>query len=107
MAAGNLNRNDAIARFGIYEIKVNGELYKIGKAHLDRITLKSGDPTRVHQQVVKLRKIHIGKEVTHDVVDRLGEVTTEYAKATEKLHLYRYYNNTGKIPPGNLKSFKP
>ena len=43
-AAGkvHLNSNEAVSEFGIYEIKVNGELAKIGKADLNRVTQSSG-----------------------------------------------------------------
>ncbi|MFN9412851.1 MAG: hypothetical protein ACK57V_10835 [Pirellula sp.] len=37
----NLNLDDAVSRFGLYEIKVNGALHKIGKADLNRITQSS------------------------------------------------------------------
>ena len=30
----NLNSNNAVGNFGVYEIKINGELHKIGKADL-------------------------------------------------------------------------
>jgi len=48
----HLNNNKAISHFGLYEIYVNGELYKIGKADLERITKSTGLPTRLHQQVI-------------------------------------------------------
>ncbi len=50
------NANHAVSHFGIYEIKVNGETYKFGKADLDRVTQSSGLPTRLHQQVRRLSK---------------------------------------------------
>jgi hypothetical protein len=34
----NLNTNGAKSTFGIYEISINGALYKIGKADMGRIT---------------------------------------------------------------------
>jgi RHS repeat-associated protein len=104
--AVNLNSNKAIGRFGVYEIWVNKELYKIGKAHLDRITRKSTKPTRIHQQVEKLKRRY-GEDVDHVISEDLGVTTTAEAKSAERVHLYRYYNVTGKVPPGNRKSFKP
>lgn len=105
--AANLNTSTAVSEFGVYEIWVNKELYKIGKADLLRITRKSGDATRIHQQVVKLGKRYGEDNVKRRVVQELGAVTTAEAKAAETAHLYRYYKQTGKVPPGNQRSFKP
>jgi len=58
----HLNTNNATGNFGVYEIKVDGDLYKLGKADLDRVTQSSGLPTRVHQQVRKLQEVH-GKKM--------------------------------------------
>jgi hypothetical protein len=55
----------------------------------------------------KLQKMHPGKKITHDIAEVMGAVTTAEAKAAERAHLYRYYQETGKVPPGNRKSFKP
>lgn len=44
-ASYHLNSNDAVGHFGIYEIRVNGGLYKIGKADLSRVTKSSKLPT--------------------------------------------------------------
>jgi hypothetical protein len=54
----NLNSNEAVSEFGVYEIEVEGEvlLGKVGKADLERVTTLSGLPTRLHQQVRKLEK---------------------------------------------------
>lgn len=38
----SLNTNIAESNFGIYEITIDGELYKIGKADLEQITKSSG-----------------------------------------------------------------
>ena len=52
------NNNKAVGNYCVYQIIVEGEIYKIGKADPDRITKCSGDPTRIHQQVRKFRKIY-------------------------------------------------
>ena len=104
--AGNLNKSTAVSEFGVYEIWVNKELYKIGKADLLRITKKSGDATRIHQQMRKLEALHGRNHVGYTLND-LGRVTTADAKAAEKIRLYEHYHATGKVPPGNKKSFKP
>ena len=102
----NKNSNSATGNYGVYEIKINDELYKIGKADLDRITKSSGLPTRLHQQDRKLAESFGRKNVDSRVVDR-GYQTTAKAKVAEDARIQKYYDETGKIPPGNEKSFKP
>ncbi|MFM8570541.1 MAG: hypothetical protein ACKOAU_02985, partial [Pirellula sp.] len=101
----NLNTNSAVGRFGLYEIEVNGVLHKVGKAHLDRITLSSGLPTRLHQQVRKLREIFGRDNVVGRVVEDLGEVSTEVAKQAENTRILNKFRETGFVPLGNWKSF--
>jgi hypothetical protein len=101
----NLNTNSAVGRFGLYEIEVNGVLHKVGKAHLDRITLSSGLPTRLHQQVRKLREIFGRDNVVGRVVEDLGEVSTEVAKQAENTRILNKLHETGFVPLGNWKSF--
>ena len=103
----HLNTNTATSRFGIYEIRINGELYKIGKADLNRTTQSSGLPTRVHQQVRALEKIHGTRNVRGRVVEDLGETTTAQAKAAELARIHDAYEGTGEVPLGNQRSFKP
>lgn len=103
----HLNSNNAKSRFGIYEIKVNGQLYKIGKADLGRVTQSSGLPTRLHQQLRALREALPNQRVTGEVVENLGEVTTAEARAAETARLRAEYARTGRVPEGNAKSFKP
>jgi hypothetical protein len=91
----------------VYEIEVRGNLHKIGKAHLDRTTASSGLPTRLHQQVRKLKDLYGRDAVRGRVVQDLGRVTTGEAKAAETTRLQNYYDATGKVPKGNEKSFKP
>ena len=83
------------------------ELYKVGKADLNRVTQISGQPTRLHQQVRKL-EAQFGKgNVSGEVVEELGETTTAAAKAAETARLRDIVDATGKVPAGNVKSFKP
>ena len=103
----NLNTNTATGNFGIYEIRINGELYKIGKADLGRVTQSSGLPTRLHQQVRKLEKIHGKGSVVGEVVQDLGMTTTQAAKNVETARIQAHYDKTGKVLDGNSKSFKP
>jgi len=63
-------------------------------------------PTRLHQQLRKLEKIHEGKKVEGEVVDPLGKTTTAAAKAAENSRIKQSVDRTGKIPPGNSRSYK-
>jgi hypothetical protein len=65
----NLNLNEAVGHFGLYEIKINGALYKFGKADLGRITQSSGLPTRLHQQIRKLER-YFGKGSSAEFVGK-------------------------------------
>jgi len=105
----NLNTNGALGNFGLYEIKIDGVLHKIGKADLGRITQSSGLPTRLHQQLRILREApeNIGKRITGEVVDDLGMTTTKAAKAAETARLQAHYDKTSEVLEGNKKSFKP
>ena len=103
----NLNTNTATSTFGVYEIKVNGSVHKIGKADLDRVTQSSGLPTRLHQQLRQLMEIHGTEKVGGRVVENLGETTTAQAKVAETTRIRTHFEQTGTVPPGNQKSFKP
>ena len=105
--ACNLNTNAARSNFGIYEIKVNRNLYKVGKADLARITKSSGLPTRLHQQLRKLSAIFGIDNVVGEVVVPLGKTTTGAAKAAESALLQAYYEASQWVPLGNWKSFRP
>ena len=104
-ASINLNANAAIAHFGIYEISVNGALYKIGKAHLGRITSATGVPTRLHQQIRKLQDIFGRDNVIGQVVEDLGNTTTLSAKLAERARILKAFKDAGFVPLGNWKSF--
>jgi RHS repeat-associated protein len=109
----SLNSNSAVSNFGIYEIIINAELHKVGKADLNRVTKSSGLPTRLHQQLRKIEKELekvFGKgnvAVKGKVMEDLGETTTTLAKTAETARLQDIYNKTGKVPAGNIRSFKP
>jgi RHS repeat-associated protein len=102
----NLNTNAAKGNFGIYEIIMDGQVYKYGKADLGRITQSSGLPTRLHQQLVKLQELNPNSRVFGRVIDDLGNVTTKQAKIVEKAYLDFFYKTNNKsIPLGNIKSY--
>jgi YD repeat-containing protein len=103
----HLNSHDAVSEFGIYEINVNGSLNKIGKADLLRVTKSSGLPTRLHQQLRLLGKIHGEENVAGAVVENLGSITTKRAEAVEHARITTFVKDNGYIPPGNIPSYKP
>ena len=104
----HLNSNNAKGNFGVYVITIDGEIYKFGKADLNRITLESGLPTRLHQQLRKLRNLdsNSGKTVVGKVIRRRLP-TTKDAKAVETSKLDIHYAKKGEVPVGNQKSYKP
>jgi RHS repeat-associated protein len=102
----NLNTNDATGNFGVYQITIDGNLFKYGKADLDRVTQSSGDPTRLHQQLRKLREQNPDADVEGKVILK-GFKSTDDAKAAETAKLDEHYEKTGgEIPEGNKKSYK-
>ncbi|WKC44497.1 RHS repeat-associated core domain-containing protein [Pseudomonas veronii] len=102
----NLNTNGAAGNFGVYEIRIDGELYKYGKADMNRVTKSSGNPTRLHQQVEKLERLNPGKTIKGTVLES-GISTTQAAKTIETAKLDAHYKKTGGlIPEGNKKSYK-
>jgi hypothetical protein len=105
LGAVNLNTNSAVGHFGLYEIRINNVLVKIGKADLSRVTASTGLPTRLHQQVRILRAIFGKNKVVGSVVDDLGRVTTEAAKQAEHARIAKSFFDTGFVPLLNWKSF--
>jgi hypothetical protein len=103
--ACNLNLNDATADFGLYAIRINGHIWKIGKTHLGRITQSSGLPTRLHQQVRKLREVFGEANVVGELVQSLGRTTTKKAKEAEQSKIMDVFLESGFVPLGNWKSF--
>jgi len=101
------NNNDASGNYGIYQIIVEGKVFKIGKADLDRITKISGDPTRIHQQIRILSLKYTEKNIVFRYLRKLFNVPTKEAKMLEHFFLMEYYQANGIIPEGNQKSFKP
>jgi hypothetical protein len=104
--AENLNSNSAKSNFGIYEIRINGRLHKIGKADLNRVTKRTGLPTRLHTQIRKLEKVFGVGNVKGKVVQDLGRVTTKTAKEAEYQTILKVFKKTGQGLLGNWKSFR-
>ena len=102
----NLNSNNAVGNFGVYEIHIDDKLYKIGKADLDRVTQSSGQPTRLHQQLRKLQELHPNSVIRGEVVEK-GFKTTAESKAAETARLQAHYDKTGGVLDGSKRSFNP
>lgn len=101
------NKNEAESNFIIYLITIFQEIFKFGKADAKRITRASSKPTRLHQQMRKLQEQYGRSNVEDQVIENLDDVTSKEAKEREKAILQQFYDQTGKIPKGNEKSFKP
>lgn len=105
------NSNNQVGYFGIYKIIINGEVYKYGKADLGRTTTAGFDgrpqPTRLHQQVRKLRELYPTKVISGEVINDLGEVTAAQAKLVETQTIQAHYDRTNTVPVGNQRSFSP
>jgi hypothetical protein len=100
----NLNKNDAVSTFGVYEIFVNGSIHKIGKADLNRVTKASGLATRIHQQIRKREKVFGVGNVEVGRVYNLGITKTLKAQIAESTHILQSFKDTWFIPIGNLNS---
>jgi chorismate mutase len=105
--AEHKNKNSAIGNFGIYAISKFRKIFKIGKADMDRITKSSGDPTRIHQQVRKLRELYGIDNIDYKLLTTLLAASTQDAKAEEQKTLREIIKLLGEIPEGNQKSYKP
>ena len=101
------NSNNAVGNFCIYRILMDRKIYKIGKADYNRITLSTGIPTRIHQQIRILSIKYINKRIEHEILEILFGVSTFDAKRLEKKVLKKMYDIDGEVPDGNKKSFKP
>jgi Pretoxin HINT domain len=102
----NLNSNSAVSNFGTYQIFINDILFKVGKTDMGRLSQFSGLPTRLHQQLTKLSAI-FGPEKVSYALNSLGKTTTAEAKLAEKACLQKAFEQTGFVPIGNWKSFRP
>ncbi|TAH22435.1 MAG: RHS repeat-associated core domain-containing protein [Cytophagales bacterium] len=99
--ANHKNDNKLLGNFCVYDIHIEEELYKYGKADMDRVTQSSNLPTRLHQQVRKLQNDN--EEVEGRVLVELPNVTTEYAKDVENELIAEYLAIHGELPKGNKR----
>lgn len=100
-------RNWAAIRFVIYIITVFEEIFKFGKADADRVTQSSGLPTRLHQQLRKLKEIYGEQAIDFETIADLLGITTAEAKELEKANLQDFFDANEYVPKGNQKSVKP
>jgi len=99
------NQNNEVGNFCVYDIHIDEELYKYGKADMDRLTKASGLPTRLHQQIRILQKNE--ESVEGRVLLELPNVSTAYAKDVENELVKAYIAKHGEAPKGNKKIKKP
>ena len=100
------NNNEAKGNFVIYVLRLFGNIFKIGKADNDRRTISTDLPVRMHAQVRSLAETFGKINVSFDFLELLKGITTKEAKKREETHLNNFFEQTGNIPSGNVKSFK-
>jgi RHS repeat-associated protein len=95
------NSNDYVGHQGVYEIKVDGEVHKYGKADMTNTSKTTGQPTRLQSQVNKIRKENPSARVEGEVLHQNKKISTKDAKEIETQKIQQYKNKNNKLPPGN------
>ena len=95
------NSNNYVGHQGVYEIKVDGEVQKYGKADMTKTSTTTGQPTRLQSQINKLRKDNPTVNVRGKVIYEHKNVSTKEIKAIETLNIKEFNKKNGKSPPGN------
>ena len=94
------NNNDYVGHQGVYQIEIDGKLYKYGKADMTT-TAANGKPKRLQDQISKLKKQNPNSDVTGDVIYENKNISTRDVKRVETTMVQRYANNNGELPSGN------
>ncbi|MFC5529507.1 hypothetical protein [Cohnella yongneupensis] len=94
------NSDNYVGHQGVYEIKVDGNLQKYGKADMTK-TSSTGNPTRLQTQLNKLQKQNPGSSVTGKVIYENKSISTANIKKVETKYVQSYYTSNQKFPPGN------
>ena len=95
------NSNDYTGHQGVYEIKVDGEVEKYGKADMTKTSTTTGEPTRLQSQINKLQKDNPAAAVDGKVIYQDKKISTKEIKAIETLNIKEFNNKNGRKPPGN------
>jgi RHS repeat-associated protein len=109
----NLNSNTAKGKFALYQIRIDGDIYKWGLADANRTTkrtvnvtgsngkvssIPAGTPVRLKQQERAALKKYNNVQVVYTVEHN---VTKAYMKTIETKPIWKYFKKNGYVPDGN------
>lgn len=94
------NANAYVGPQSVYEIRVNGELLKYGKADMTQIA-KSGLPVRLESQLNRIRASNPSLDVEGRVLYQHPNISTKDIKRVETRYIQDYYDQHGILPPRN------
>lgn len=94
------NSNSYKGPQAVYEIKVNGKVYKYGKADMKSIA-SSKLPRRLQSQLNQLEKIYGKDNVEGKVLREWKNISTKDVKRYETKQITKYLKKYGKIPADN------
>ncbi len=95
------NKNEAKGSYVLYEIAVEGKVFKYGIADATRLTA-TGVPVRLAQQISKLKRIlPSSMTVSSRIVDAASGISKLEMKALETAEILKFAEKNG-IPIGNI-----
>ena len=94
------NNNAAVGNFAIYEIQINGEHYKFGKADMDR-RYSTGEIKRLESQVRKLSRTYGAGNVQGRVISTHKNTSVATVKKIETAHVNNMAAKRGFLSHGN------
>jgi hypothetical protein len=97
----NKNNNAYVGPQGVYQILIDGSLWKFGKADLTS-TSSTGLPTRLQSQLNALQAVNPNSVVTGNLLYTSQKISILEIKSIETQFIQRYYDQFGKLPPDNL-----
>ena len=95
------NSNIYVGDQSVYEIKIDGELFKYGKADATNVDSTTGKPKRLQSQLNKLSEEHPNSLIEGKVLENYTNISTKDIKAIETKYIQEYINQNGKLPEGN------
>lgn len=94
------NHNNYKGYFGVYEIRIDGKLFKYGKADMTNMA-STGNPARLQSQINRLQKLLPDREVSGKVLVKEKNITVKDIKRIETNHIQGHVTKHGELPPGN------
>jgi hypothetical protein len=95
------NTNTYIGPQCVYEIRINGSLYKYGKADMTNLSTTTGNPVRLQSQLNKLQRQFPGSRISGKVLYENPNISTSKIKIVETRYIQQYYDKYGTLPTGN------